>query len=67
MSSKKILTAAEIRAELAYRRIQATNLAAELGNSYSYLQKILHERRQAPARLAQITEHLGTPKIRRSA
>ncbi len=34
MSSKKILTAAEIRAELAYRRIQATNLAAELGISY---------------------------------
>lgn len=67
MSSKKILTAAEIRAELAYRRIQATDLAKDLGISYSYLQMILHERRQAPARRAQITDLLGTPKLRRSA
>lgn len=67
MSSKIILTPAEIRAELAYRRIKATELAEDLGISYSYLQKILHERRQAFARLAQITEHLGTPKITRSA
>lgn len=67
MSREKILTAAEIRAELAYRRIQAKALARELDISYSYLQKLLHEQRHAPARLLQITEHLGTPKLRRTA
>ena len=52
------MTAAEIRAEMAFRRILGTDLAASLGISYSYLQKILSEQRKAPKRLAQISDYL---------
>jgi len=58
MSRTKIMTAAEIRAEMAFRRILGTDLAASLGISYSYLQKILSEQRKAPKRLAQISDYL---------
>lgn len=67
MSRRKVLSAAEIRAELAFRRITMTELAVALGVSFSYIEKILSGRRDAPAQRARITEHLGELEFRRTA
>lgn len=55
MSSKKTMTAPELRAELARRGITKREFAASLGVSYSYCLKILQGRRGAETRRQQAT------------
>lgn len=57
MSSLIILSAPQIRAELAYRAIPRKQLASELGISYSYLIKILNGHRIATAQRELITDY----------
>ena len=59
MSRQKILTAAEIRAEIARRRITRRELAGKLGLSYAYIKMILAGSRDAQHRREQITELLN--------
>lgn len=58
MSSQIILTAPQIRAELAYRGISRRQFAKDLGISYSYLLKILNNRRIATTQRALITNYI---------
>jgi len=57
--SSKIMTAPEIRAELARRRITRRELSEKLNLSYSYVKLILAGSRDAEARRQQITELLA--------
>lgn len=59
MSSQIIMTAPEIRAELARRRITRRQLSEKLNLSYSYVKLILAGSRDAEARRQQITELLA--------
>lgn len=59
MSSSKIMTAEEIRMELARRRMTRRELAGHLGVSADYVQKILREVRKAEGQRARISEFLA--------
>jgi len=62
MSSTKILTAEEIRMELARRRMTRVELAEVLGMTADYVRKILREERKAGEQRARISKYLaGTP------
>lgn len=54
-----ILSASEIRAELARRKISKAQLARETGISYQYLVEILQGYRPATRMRAKITKHLS--------
>jgi len=54
-----ILSASEIRAELARRKISKAQLARETGISYQYLVEILQGYRPATRMRAIITKHLS--------
>ncbi len=58
MSSKKILTAAEIRMELARRKRTRRWLSRAAGINYDYLVQILNDYRKAPAVRERITRFL---------
>jgi transcriptional regulator with XRE-family HTH domain len=58
MSTKKIMTAEEIRMELARRRMTRASLARKIGISADYMRKILRDQRSAEGRRAQISEYL---------
>lgn len=58
MQSKKILSAAEIRAELARRKISKARLARETGIYYQYLIEVLQGYRPATRMRERITEYL---------
>ncbi len=65
MSSTKIMTAEEIRMELARRRMTGVELARVMGKSADYIRKILREERKAGEQRAKISKYLaGTPKIK---
>lgn len=59
MSTKKIMTAEEIRMELARRRMTRAELAAKLGVSAEYVRMILRETRTATKKREEITQLLG--------
>ncbi|MCB5260425.1 MAG: hypothetical protein WC944_06160 [Candidatus Cloacimonadaceae bacterium] len=58
MQSKKILSAAEIRAELARRKISKAQLARETGIYYPYLIEVLQGHQPATRMRQIITAHL---------
>ncbi|MCB5287726.1 MAG: hypothetical protein LHW64_07965 [Candidatus Cloacimonetes bacterium] len=65
MSSTKIMTAEEIRMELARRRMTRVELAEALGMTADYVRKILREERKAGEQRARISKYLaGTPRIK---
>lgn len=59
MSSQKIMSAEEIRMELARRRMTRAELARKIGVSNDYVHKILCERRIATRKREEITKVLG--------
>ncbi len=58
MQSKKILSAAEIRAELARRKITKAQLSRETGIYYPYLIEVLQGHQPATRMRTRITEYL---------
>lgn len=58
MQSKKILSAAEIRAELARRKISKAQLSRETGIYYPYLIEVLQGHQPATRMRQIITAHL---------
>lgn len=59
MSSRKILEAADLRAELARHRISKREVAQELGLSYDYIVRILAGTRDAEPRRVEIAEYVA--------
>jgi len=59
MSTRKIMTAEEIRMELARRRMTRAELAAQIGVSAEYVRMILRETRKATKKREEITHILG--------
>lgn len=58
MSSKKILTAEEIRAELARRKISKRELSRATGINYDYVIQILNDQRLAKGKREIMTKYL---------
>ena len=58
MSSKMIMSAPQLRAEMARHMISRRNMSRDLGISYDYTRKILLGYRDAPARRAQMTRYI---------
>ena len=58
MSRTKIMTAAEIRMELARRRMTRAELATKIGVSAEYVRMILREKRTATRKREEITQLL---------
>lgn len=59
MSTQKIMTAEQIRMELARRQMTKTALAGKIGVSPDYVGKILRDLRKATGRRKQITEYFN--------
>ena len=58
MSSTKVMSAPELRAEIARRQVSRPQMAKDLGISYDYLRKILLGQRDAEDRRYQMTQYL---------
>jgi hypothetical protein len=58
MSRNKKISASEIRAEMARKRITRRQIAQDLSMSYSYVKKIVAGVRDAGTRRAQIMEYI---------
>ena len=59
MSSKKIMSASQIRAEMARHLISRRTISKELGISYDYTRKILLGKRDAQARRAEMAQYIS--------
>lgn len=65
--SRQIMSAAEIRAELARRRMTRKELAQVLGVSTDYVTRIARGERTAEARRAQITQYFAGMRMMQEA
>jgi len=63
MKNKEILSADEIRAELARRKISKARLARETGIYYQYLIEVLQGYRPATKMREKITRHLMSDEL----
>lgn len=64
MSRTKILSAAELRAEMARHRISRREMATAMGVSYDYVVRILLGQRDAMARRHEMGEYINRRKAR---